>query len=300
MVYKSNVNIDLHIHSTASDGTLTPHEIITMAQELKLGAIAITDHDTIDGSRQAVNSKISQSLKFLTGVEISANPPASFPCSGSLHILGYGFPIDDPKLNNTLDMLQEARDNRNPQIIKRLNSLGFDITLNEVIKETGEGLIGRPHIANLMIKKGFVKTFNEVFDLYLGKDKPAYVDKYRAECEQAIAIIKSAGGIPVLAHPFLIQLKKNKPIEKFIACLKDMGLQGIEVLYPEHTPEVTNQYIEIAKRLDLLVTGGSDFHGALKPDIKMGSGKGNLRVPFELYKKLMDKLDELVKSKIYG
>ena len=290
MVYKSNVNIDLHIHSTASDGTLTPYEIITMAQELKLGAIAITDHDTIDGSKQAVNSKIPQSLKFLTGVEISANPPISFPCSGSLHILGYGFSIDDPKLNNTFDMLQEARENRNPQIIKRLNSLGFDITLNEVIKETGEGLIGRPHIANLMVKKGFVKTFNEVFDLYLGKDKPAYVDKYRAECEQAIGIIKSAGGIPVLAHPFLIQPKENKPIDKFVACLKEMGLQGIEVLYPEHTPEIMNQYIEIAKRLDLLVTGGSDFHGALKPDIKMGSGRGNLRVPFELYKKLMDKL----------
>jgi len=291
LAYKSDINIDLHIHSTASDGTLTPHEIITMAQDLKLGAIAITDHDTIDGSKQAIDAKIPQPLNFLTGVEISTNPPVSFPCTGSLHMLGYGFRIDDPKLNKSLDMLQEARDNRNPQIIERLNKLGFDITLDEVIKEAGEGLTGRPHIANLMVKKGFVKTFNEVFDMYLGKDKPAYVDKYRADCEQAIAIIKNAGGISVLAHPFLIQLKENKPVEKFVAYLKEMGLQGIEALCPGHTPEMRNQYSEIAKRFDLLITGGSDFHGSLKPDIKMGSGRGNLRVSFELYEKLMDKLN---------
>jgi predicted metal-dependent phosphoesterase TrpH len=286
--YKEHVKIDLHIHSTASDGSLSPIEILNAARDLNLGAIAITDHDTIDGSKDALAAGIPSSLKFLTGVEISATPPPSFSLSGSMHILGYAVRLDDPGLTQTLDLLQSSRKNRNPQIIERLNELGIQVSLDEVLNETGEnGQIGRPHIAQLMVKKGFAQSINEAFDRYLATGKPAYVNKYRVDSNQAIEIISGAGGLPVLAHPMLLQLEKDTALEKLIHTLKEMGLKGIEVYYPEHTPEQVAYYAKLADRHDLLMTGGTDFHGSLKPDIKMGTGRGNLHIPYELYEKLI-------------
>lgn len=288
-----NVNIDLHIHSTASDGTLTPVEILEMARDLKLGAIAITDHDTIDGSKELISLGIPSDIKFLTGVEISASWPPPFFENGSLHILGYGIRLNDHRLNQTLNILQRARENRNPQIIKRLNNFGFDISMTDIIEEAGpDGQIGRPHIAQVMLKKNFAVSINDAFDQYLGTGKPAYVDKYRVECSQAIEIIRSAGGIPVLAHPVLLKIKSNEEFEKFITVLINMGLKGIEIYYPELTPELTAYYKTIAQKNKLLMTGGSDFHGSLKPTIKMGSGNGDLAVPYELYKKLINAIFE--------
>ena len=286
--YKEHVKIDLHIHSTASDGSLSPIEILNAARDLNLGAIAITDHDTIDGSKDALAAGVPSSLKFLTGVEISVAPPLSFSLSGSMHILGYAVRLDDSNLIHTLELLQSSRKNRNPQIIERLNELGIHVSLDEVLNETGEnGQLGRPHIAKVMIKKGFVKSINEAFDRFLGIGKPAYVDKYRIDSSRAIEIIRGAGGLPVLAHPMLLQLEKDTALEKLILTLKEMGLKGIEVYYPEHTPEQTAYYATLADRYDLLATGGTDFHGSLKPDIKMGTGKGNLHIPYELYEKLI-------------
>ena len=287
MDYNRRLGIDLHIHSNASDGTLSPSEIVSMADDLNLGAIAITDHDTIDGSKEAFTLGVPPSIKLLSGVEISANPPSDFPCSGSFHILGYSINLDEPVLNQTLNELQQARKNRNPQIIKRLNNLGFNISLSEVQNEAGPGQLGRPHIAQLMLKKGFVNSFNEVFDKYLGKNKPAYVDKYRIDCAEAFELISGAGGVPVLAHPFLIKSKNGKTFEDLIIILKEKGLKGIEVYYPEHSPDITAHYKKIANRYNLLMTGGTDFHGDLKPNIKMGSGKGDFFVPYKLYEKLI-------------
>jgi predicted metal-dependent phosphoesterase TrpH len=278
--------IDLHLHSTASDGTLTPFEILRQALERHLRAIAITDHDTVEGSKEALRLGIPSSLKFLTGVEISAAPPTSVPCSGSFHLLGYALRLDDADLTRTLDLLQRARKNRNPAIIQRLNDLGFVFSINDVQKEFGDGLLGRPHIARYMLQKGFVQSIDQAFDLYLGRGKSAYVEKYRIDCEQAIAVIKGAEGIPVLAHPFLLSIKKDGDLDKLVVLLKDMGLQGIEVYYPKHPPEKTDVYIRLAKKYDLLMTGGTDFHGSLTPEIQMGTGKGNLFVPYELYEKI--------------
>lgn len=288
MDYKENLQIDLHIHSTASDGTLSPIEILRLAHQLNLGAIAITDHDTMAGVKDALAQGIPPSLKFLTGVEISVLPPPSFSNLGSFHILGYSIDPDNTILNHTCSELQQARKNRNPRILKILNELGFNITLTQVQKEAGGCQLGRPHIAQLMIKKGYVKSINEAFDRYLSQGKPAYVDKYRLDCAKAIEIILDAGGIPVLAHPLLIQTQHDEILEDLVITLMEMGLKGLEVYYPEHSPEKTAHYAKIANRRRLLMTGGTDFHGSLKPEIKMGSGKGNLSIPYAIYERLVN------------
>ncbi len=287
MDYSDNRRIDLHIHSTASDGTYSPREIIALAERLNLAAIAITDHDTIDGSNEAIVAGTPQSLKLLTGVEISAAPPSSFFSSGSFHILGYSFRPDDPLLNQILSKLQMARENRNPGIIGLLNNLGINISIQEVIELAGDGQTGRPHIARLMLEKGFVESIDEAFNKYLGKGKPAYVDKYRIECGKVIEIIIGAGGIPVLAHPALIEIGIGSRFEKLIVKLKEMGLRGIEAYYPEHSKKQTSYYLKLAKKYELLITGGTDFHGSLKPDINMGFGKGDFHVPYCLYENLI-------------
>ena len=194
--------IDLHIHSTASDGTFQPSEIVSMAQDLNLLAISITDHDTIDGLKEAIAYGIPPSLKLLPGVEISVSPPDDFGLSGSMHILGYAFAPDNPILNQALKKLGASRENRNPKIIERLNSLGMKISLDEVTHDLHiRGQLGRPHIASFMVKKGFADSIDAAFKKYLGSGKPAYVDKYRLGCAEAIEIIRKAGGVPVLAHP---------------------------------------------------------------------------------------------------
>jgi len=286
--YNQHVGIDLHIHTTASDGTFTPSEIVAHAIKLKLKAIAITDHDTLAGSSEALDLGIPAALEFLTGVEISAAPPPLYHQAGSFHLLGYSIHLDDPELNHILEVLQLARKNRNPAIIKRLNELGISISLDEVREEAGDVQLGRPHIAQIMIKKGVVSSIDEAFDQFLGPDKPAYVDKYRVQCSKAIGAILGAGGIPVLAHPGLLEYESENQFDDLISQLKQMGIQGVEVYYPEHTADQTRLFAELAQRHELLLTGGTDFHGSIHPDIEMGSGKGNLSISYELYEKLIN------------
>ena len=286
MDYKNRLGIDLHIHSTASDGSLTPAEIINRAQRLNLAAIAITDHDSIYGSKEALQAGIPPSLKFLTGVEISAAHPTFFPGSGSFHILGYCIRLDNQALNQALNRLREARKNRNPKIIKRLNELGLKISLEDVNPTIAHGQLGRPHIAQVMIKKGFVKSMDEAFDQFLGAGKPAYVDKNRIGCEETIKMIRDAGGVPVLAHPALLNINDDFQLEELIQNLIKIGMRGIEVYYPEHSPEQMQRYRELANKYNLLITGGTDFHGSITPKIEMGTGKGTLFIPYKLYEEL--------------
>lgn len=289
MEFKSAASIDLHIHSRASDGTLSPAEIIALASGLNLGAISITDHDSIAGSREALLCGIPDSLGFLTGVEISAEPPPSYPGAGSIHILGYGFRLDDPELNRSLEKLQDSRRGRNPEIIARLNKLGIAIRIEEVEREAADGQPGRPHIAKLLIKKGVAKSMDDAFDRYLGNGRPAYVDKFRIEFSQAIELINAAGGIPVLAHPCLLELERADQLEDLLQEMMSMGLKGLEVYYPLNTPQQTMQYSDLAARHRLLMTGGTDFHGDIQPEIQLGSGKGDFHVPFGLYEKLIER-----------
>ena len=284
------MRIDLHIHSTASDGTLSPAEILALAQNLNIAAISITDHDTLEGSKNALFCGIPPSVKFLTGVEISADPPGSFQLAGSLHILGYALDVDHPELNQKLTMLKDSRQKRNPEILKLLSGLGIDITFDELRNLAEEDQLGRPHIARLMVKKGVVSSIDAAFDRYLGHGKPAYVDRFRFGCEDTIRTILDAGGIPVLAHPMLLNIQQHEIFENLIDVLTEMGLKGIEVYYPEHTRDLMVYYTRLARRHDLLITGGTDFHGDLNPEIKMGSGTGDLYIPYELYEKLISSL----------
>jgi 3',5'-nucleoside bisphosphate phosphatase len=284
---KNKVKIDLHIHSTASDGTLTPSAILTLAENLHLGAISLTDHDAVDGNREILQKGVPGSMGYLTGVEISAMPPSLFPVFGSFHILGYGINIEDNELNQTLTTLQDARKNRNPLIIQKLNALGIKIDLNQVRQFSGKCQLGRPHIARYLVHKGFARSIDDVFDNYLGKGKPAYVEKFRISCQEAINLILNAGGLPVLAHPYLLKPGKGFDFEELIAELKSMGLKGIEIYYPEHPPDSVRYYANIAREYNLFITGGTDFHGDIKPEIKLGSGLGDLFVPYEIYENII-------------
>ena len=254
---------------------------------MHLGAIAITDHDSIDGSREALATGVPSSLGFLTGVEISASPPPSYRRKGSFHILGYRIDVADKALGLALKKLQHARENRNPGILAKLSELGISIKMDELKAVAGNGQAGRPHIAKLLISKGAADTIEDAFGRYLGTGKAAYVDKSRINCAEALERINAAGGVAVLAHPGLLELNSDTRLEEILKELKDMGLDGIEVYYPEHSPQQTRQFYELAKRCELLMTGGSDFHGAIYPEIEMGSGRGDLAVPYELYEKLI-------------
>ena len=298
MDYKSGDNfggIDLHIHSTASDGSRDPLEIPSLAKKIGLKAIALTDHDSIDGTKKILSHRhLLGPIKFLTGVEISAAPPSFFSVAGSFHILGYGFDVDHLELNQALLQQQNARKNRNPGIISRLNELGFDLSLEEVISASEEkAQIGRPHIARVMVEKGFVDAIDDAFDAYLGKGKPAYIDKARVDTETAIKLIRSAGGLPILAHPGLLEVRDFNAYEYLLSELVPMGLRGMEVYYPGHSIEETDYFAELAEKFDLLVTGGSDFHGAINPEIQLGTGRGDLCVPYVIYERLMREINQI-------
>ena len=285
MDYKDEI-IDLHIHSNASDGSCTPSEIIEMSEKMGLKAIAITDHDTIDGSRAALEAGIPPSIDFVTGVEISTGVPSFCQASSSIHMLGYFIHLDNENLNKTLNDLQKARRDRTPQIIQKLNNLGVDITEDDIMKLVGDRLPGRPHIADILLNKGVIQTFQEAFDRFLGKGKPAYVEKYRLDPETAIKTILQAGGLPVLAHPYLLKLKTVDALEDLVVYLKDIGLMGIEVIYPEHDLHWMQIYSKMAEKYDLIVTGGTDFHGTYKPGIKLGIGTGEFQVSYSVYEKM--------------
>ncbi|MDY6823206.1 MAG: ribonuclease III [Thermodesulfobacteriota bacterium] len=286
MVFKKRRLVDLHIHSTASDGTLCPLEIIDASAAAGLSAIAITDHDTIDGCRDVFESGGDLPLAFLTGVEISAAYPPETDVSGSLHILGYDIDINNPELSQALDDLQTARNQRTPKIIRCLNDLGIDISMADLIPSSG-GQAGRPHIATAMKNKGVVQSIDEAFDRYLGKNGPAYLEKRRIACADAIALIARAGGVPVLAHPGLIETTPAQPFEQLLHHLLAMGIRGIEAFYPGHSAAETASYTALARQHGLIITGGTDFHGDLIPDIHLGTGRGNFFVDYTIYERLI-------------
>lgn len=292
----TSAGIDLHIHSTASDGTFSPAEILREARRLGLSAIAITDHDTVAGASGVIASGIPGDLGFLTGVEITATPPLPFSCSGSFHILGYGMDIEDPGLSRLLATLRTARKDRNPKIIKRLAAIGIHISLAAVAEASGDAQLGRPHIARYLVDNGFAGSMQDAFDRFLGVSGRAYVEKYLAGADVVMDAIRDAGGVPVLAHPLLAEARHPgheapEALEQLLVELRRMGLGGLEAYYPGHTDQQRTRLLDLADRLDLIATGGSDFHGAMKKETRMGSGEGDLFVPHECYTRLTHALE---------
>ncbi len=256
--------VDLHSHSTVSDGSFPPEAVVRMAANAGLDALALTDHDNIGGVAAALKTGRLEGILVVPGVEISAEFQR-----GTCHILGYFFDPSDAALREKLDTLQRARAERNPKIAMKLQNLGIDITYKEVQAVAGSEQVGRPHFARVLMDKGIVKDFNEAFDRFLGKDKAAYVDKFRYRPEEAFAMIQGAGGVAVLAHPYTLNLSD----EELAALLKqwvEWGLKGMEVFYPDHTEEMIARYERIADTLGLIKTGGSDFHGNNKEGSVLG------------------------------
>ncbi|MBW1649154.1 MAG: PHP domain-containing protein [Deltaproteobacteria bacterium] len=279
--------IDLHIHTTASDGTLSPEQVLKSAEKLNLKAISITDHDTLEGCRQAVKAGIPKAVKFITGIEISAEFPEKLKNKNGLHILGYNIKLDDAQFEKELIPLKKAREDRNIKMIERLAGLGIKISLQDLNAQAKTGLCGRPHFAAVMLQKKHVRSLNEAFDRYIGVKGKAYIPKYKISCKKVIQSIKNAGGIPVLAHPIFLNMHSEN-LKSFISYLKSVGLEGIEVFYPEHKAADTAYYIKLAEEFGLKKTGGTDYHGKNKPEINMGTGRGKgFYIPYNIYEELI-------------
>jgi 3',5'-nucleoside bisphosphate phosphatase len=278
--------IDLHMHSTYSDGSLTPEQLVDHAVAAGLTAIALTDHDCTGGLGRLMAACAKSKLVGVTGVEISAEIKR-----GTLHMLGYFIEQGNAGLEAILARIREGREDRNGVILTKLNALGLALTWDEVASYAGEDVVGRPHFAQAMLAHGYVTTKDEAFEKYLAKGRPAYVDRFRLMPKESIAAIRDAGGVAVLAHPFTLELEK-KALREAVAELRDVGLQGIEVHYSEHSPDQTRDYLELAMNLGLAVTGGTDFHGASNPEIRLGVGFGRLCVPDELLDKLAKRKED--------
>jgi len=258
---------DLHMHTNHSDGTLNPVELARLAKAQNLDAVALTDHDTVTGLAELVEEVNRLGIEAIPGVELSAN---FFP--GTLHILGYGFDPHGP-IRQKLEQFQKARAERNPQILEKLKTLGMVLTLEEVKKLSGaKNQIGRPHIAKAMEIKKYVASYEEAFDKYLTKGGPAYIRKTGWTAQECINLIHESGGVAVIAHPIQMKLQGMELREK-LKELADMGMDGLEVVHPDHSPQDQTLFVRLAAELGLLPTGGSDFHGDHKPGVQLGQGR---------------------------
>ncbi|MCX7049067.1 MAG: PHP domain-containing protein [Candidatus Sumerlaeota bacterium] len=285
--------IDLHTHSSASDGSLAPVELVAQAAGRKLGILALTDHDTAGGLEEFFDAlKHAPGLRGIGGIEISAVGTRSGG-GKEAHVLGYGFPARiSERFAALLADFQASRENRGAAIVLRLQELGFDIAIEEVTAESKGDVIGRPHIAAVMVRKGYVATVTEAFHEYLATGAKAYVDRDRPTAFEAVRAIRDEGCAPVLAHPPLLNLPEDQ-LNKFVRELCEAGLVGLECYYSTYSDSDMGLCQKLAARYGLLTTGGSDFHGASKPEIHLGTGMGKLRIPDAVGEKLLEAISKL-------
>jgi predicted metal-dependent phosphoesterase TrpH len=274
--------IDLHSHTDRSDGTFTPAELIAEARRIGLEAIAITDHDTLAGYDLALPLAEAAGFDLLCGIELSTRFHG-----GSVHLLGY-FPKGDPgpEFRSWLSSLLASRRERNGRLIENLRALGIDITLNEVERE-GKSLTGRPHFARVLVAKGYARDLTHAFDEYLGESSRTFAQRQEVPIAEAIAHIRKAGGIASMAHPARVARNHWETLKTWVGELAGAGMQAIEVHHSDHSPEGVAYYASLAEGYGLAMTGGSDFHGANKPQIRLGTGRNcNVHVPYELLRRL--------------
>ena len=276
--------IDLHLHSTCSDGSLRPTELVTRARRLGLRGVGLTDHDTVAGVPEFVQAGKAADIAVVPGVEISAEWP-----SGTMHILGYFVDPSAPPLVEALEWMRAGRHERNRRICERLRQLGYAVRWEDVEAVAAGEVIGRPHIAEALRRRGYVGDIREAFDKLLGENRPAYVERRRLSPGRALAVIHESGGLAVLAHPVTLNLRDDE-LEECVRSLTAQGLDGIECYYPEHDSAMTLFLLRLCRRYDLAPTGGSDYHGDNSPGIEMGRGSGNLAVPDEVLDNLRSRL----------
>jgi hypothetical protein len=273
--------IDLHTHSTVSDGTDPPATLVELAARAGLHALAITDHDTLDHLPLAADAAARHGVRLVPGCEISCAVP---PGVGTMHLLVY-FPDPDGPLAPRLRELQDARTTRNARIVERLRAANIDITVDDVLAEAGDGSVGRPHIAAVLVRAGAASSIDDAFERWLAKGRPAYVERLRLSPREAIALAHGSGAVTSLAHPGSLGLD-DRALFSFVARLAGAGLDAMECEYARYPREERHAYRVLGAEFGLAVTGGSDYHGAYKPDLHVGIGRGDLSVPDAL-------LDEL-------
>lgn len=282
---------DLHMHSTASDGTDAPEALPQLAKDAGLAAMALTDHDTIAGLGACARAARRLKVKFVPGIELSADPGSVPQASsvngearGTLHLLGYFIKYEgqaSAELRKIEGRLIEARAQRNPEMIEKLRELGVMIRYEQVQQAAGGGIVGRPHIAQVMLRQGYVKSIHEAFARYIGQGGAAYVRKDRLPAGEAIDAIHQAGGVACLAHPVQLGLADLREIEHVVVKLKELGLDGIETRHSDHTKVQIERFEKLAAHHGLLTSGGSDYHGSNKT-----IEPGQARVPYEVYERL--------------
>lgn len=274
--------IELHCHTTASDGTLSPDELVALADDLGITQLAITDHDSTAGVVAAHSACQAAAIRLIPAIELSTRY-----LEQPVDVLGYGIDPESPTLCTTLEQAVTARNERIPRMIKRLQEAGLEITVDDVRRRAPGGVVGRPHVAHALVEMGAVADVQEAFMKYLARGQVGYVPKEVLTPEQAVGVIREAGGIAVLAHPCYLKLESHE-FEALLDQLMDAGLVGLEVHYSQHTRADVHSFARWARKKELLPTGGSDFHGTNKPHISLGMGPEGEKLPEHLADDLLD------------
>ncbi len=273
--------IDLHTHSICSDGSLPPAGVVREAKKAGLAAIALTDHDTVAGVEEAMEEGKKLGIEVVPAIEFSVS------CATQNHILGYYIDINNPELKNAMEKLFEMREYRVHKTCSLLNEHGFDVTVDEVRELAPGGIVGRAHYAKLLVNKGLIGSVKEAFDLYLGSGKPCFCGDQHMTAEQAVELIHKCGGLSFEAHLHQMNLPDDET-EKFLIHLKEYGLDGVEGYHSEYTPEMQEKYQQMAMRNGLMLSGGTDYHAAMKPHISIGTGTGNMKIPYSVLEKIKE------------
>lgn len=279
--------IDLHVHSSCSDGTLSPTELTAYALKKGLRAFALTDHDTVDGLAKAIEAASGTSLEVVPGIEFSTRYQ-----DREIHIVGLDFDYTSREFTEALRRFQDSRSERNKKMIRKMQEDGIDISCHQMREAFGEAVWTRAHFARYLMEHGYVSEMREAFSRFIGEGCPYYTPREKVSPAQAVHLIRRCGGIPVLAHPMLYRLSESE-LSALLRELKKAGLIGIEAIYSTHTASEENLVRLLARQHNILISGGSDFHGANKPSIDLGTGRGNLSIPYHILTNLRNRRDSL-------
>ncbi|HEY7705318.1 MAG TPA: PHP domain-containing protein [Acidimicrobiia bacterium] len=273
--------VDLHTHSDRSDGSVGPAALVAEAAAAGLSAVALTDHDTLEGVAEAKAAGSGAGIEVVPGIELSLTWSP-----GGMHMIVLFLEDDPGPLQDKLEALRSARSDRNARMLERLAELGMVITPEELAAEAGQGSVGRPHLAAIMVRKGYVPDFETAFNDWLAAGRPAYLGRDRLSPDEAIALARASGGVPILAHPHTLGLETTEEMNDLLERLAGLGLVGVECFYSTYDSVTEAANRAQARKFGLIPSGGSDFHGTYKPTISIGKGTGDLLVPDEVLEEL--------------